>query len=85
MQEQAAFLTVNKKLVVKRIIIKAIIIFSAYTHPECFIKANGVQCWALMDNHKGLDNFLTQSSADDFNTFFLNLTCTGCGYGEIAQ
>lgn len=36
-----------------------------------FHKANGVQCWALMDNHKGLDNFLTQSSANDLNTFFV--------------
>lgn len=59
-------MTVNKKLLVKRIIIKAITISCAYTHPACFIKANGVQFWALMDNHKGLDNFITQSSANDF-------------------
>lgn len=37
MQEQAIFLTLDKKLVVKRILIKAITVF-AYTPPACFIK-----------------------------------------------
>lgn len=63
------------KLLIKRIMIKAITVFSAYTHPACFIKSNSEQRWALMGrkllvNRWGMDNFLTQSSANDFNTLF---------------